>query len=122
MIRKTLGKILTRIGKLLAGKPDDEHHDPTERWIRRLKADFKKKRNMRLDVRFNPMAIDDTCCFPVRGDPSEELAFLEWMEEKGIKLPKKDILRNDNQWHGLDINYNPMENTEDYFIPLRDVA
>lgn len=132
MLRKTLGSILTRIGQKLAPKPDAPL-SPTERWLKKVKADFKKKRLInpstgRLDVRFNPLAIDDgPCCFPIRdpraGDPSEELAFLEWMEERGIKLPKKDILKNDDKWHPLlDTNYNPLDNDEDFFIPQRDAA
>jgi len=141
MLRRTLGRILIRIGEKLAPKRNT-NPSPTERWLRKVKADFKKVRLInpttgRLDMRFNPLANDEDincpchysggrvpgCPFhPEQGDPSEELAFLEWMEKRGVKLPKKDILRNDDKWRKLDMTFNPLDNDEDFFIPQRDVA
>jgi len=135
MIRSILGRILTRIGEALAPRPN-KPLSATDLWLRKLRAEFKKKRVInprtgRLDIRFNPLAIDEEINCPchygapscgLHPDPSEELAFLEWMEKRGVELPKKDILKNDNKWHGLDVRYNPLDCDEDFFIPQRDVA
>lgn len=99
MIRKTLGKLLTRIGKLLADKPDDEHHSPTERWLRKMKADFKKQRLInpstgKLDLRFNPLSNDEHICGPY-----------------GLS---DETLDGDNKQ--LDMTFNPL-NGEDFCIP-----
>jgi hypothetical protein len=106
-----------------------------------MRRDFKKRRLVhpntgRLDLSFNPWAMEeeincpchygaDSCRLHRYGaydrdapDPSEELAFLTWMEERGVKLPKKDILKNDNKWHPIPgVDYNPMNCDEDFFIP-----
>lgn len=121
---RTLGRIFIAIGERLSPEPSAPL-SPTEQWLRKVKADYKKQRLIdpstgRLNIRFNPLSDEEHWCGPIRsGDPSEELAFLEWMAEKGIELPKKDILRNDDQWRTFQNNrrYNPLEQDEDHFIP-----
>jgi len=139
MIRDLLRALRDRlVTKLTPREPRSRDGRPTETWLWKMRRDFKKKRLIdpstgRLDLRYNPLAIDDHVCMPVRerpgtyisgvevGDPSEELAFLERLEGRGINLPKNDILRNDGKWRKLDINFNPLTNDEDYFIASRSV-
>lgn len=137
MIRKRLISAIRAFLRPVNSKSKtDKDLTPTELWLRAKKQEFKKNTVVNpesgmVDMRYNPLAMDDgPCCFPIREgtkvellhdgpDQSEELAFLEWLEREGINLPKKDILRNDNQWRGLDVNYNPLANDEDFFIPVR---
>ena len=140
MIRRILRGLRDRlVTKLTPRESHPRAGRPTETWIWKMRRDFKKQRLInpdtgRLDLKFNPLAIEDDincpchytgghripgCPFhPEENDPSEELAFLEWLERKGINLPEKDILRNDDKWRG----YNPMSNDKDFYIPQRDVT
>jgi len=142
MILRILRGLLTGLGAKLTPPAKSEADGPVERYINKLRAEFKKRRLIdpstgKLDLRFNPLADDDHVCMPVRnrpgtyvsgvevGDPSEELAFLEWLKERGINPPKNNVLRNDGKWRNIgriDPKYNPMEHTEDLFIPQRNVS
>jgi len=47
------------------------------------------------------------------------------LKERGINPPKNNVLRNDGKWRNIgriDPKYNPMEHTEDLFIPQRNVS
>jgi hypothetical protein len=140
MIRKLLGALLTKAGTYLNPPRYERPDDPVFTWLTKMRRDFKKQQVIspltgKLDMRFNPLAIEEEincpCHYGADGcglhrygaydrdapDPSEELAFLEWMESQGIKLPKKAILKNDNKWRKLDMKFNPLECDEDFFIP-----
>ena len=145
MIRKLLGALLTKGGTYLNPPRHERTEDPVSEWLNKMRREFKKRRSItpstgKLDLSFNPLAIEEEincpCHYGADGcglhrygaydrdapNPSEELAFLEWLDGQGIKLPKKAILKNDNKRRKLDINYNPLANDEDFFIPQRDVA
>jgi len=86
-------------------------------WLRQKRAEFKKKvilkPKSKIDVRYNPLAVDEeincpchygapSCILhPREGDPSEELAFLKWLADEGLKPPKRNVLRNDGVWRPL---------------------
>lgn len=145
MIRKLFRALRDKLVTKVTRSSGTQELSPTETWLRKVKRDFKKQRLInprtgKLDMRFNPLAIEEEincpCHYGADGcglhrygaydrdapDPSEELAFLEWMEERGIKLPKKDILKNDDKWRGVDPSFNPLSNDEDFFIPQLDAA
>ena len=135
MLRRALARLLAYTkSKLSLRRKKTEL--PVEAWLRKLRNDYAKKRLLdpaacKLDMTFNPLSNEEDincpchsgapCCdihpYGPGADASEELAFLEWLEDRGITLPKKDILRNDGKWCALDAHYNPMDQTEDYFIP-----
>ncbi len=137
MILQILRVVYAHLVNKVTPRPRREVLSPTDKWLRQKRAEFKAgklKKGGKLDLRFNPLAMDDgPCCFPVRDgtkieglpddpDQSEELAFLEWMEQQGISLPKKAILENDNRWRQMDLRYNPLTNTEDHFLHQRDAS
>ena len=136
MILRILRKLRDRLVTKLTPDDGTQQLSPVEQWLREQRAKFKKHRVInpdtgKLNLRYNPLAMDDgPCCFPVREgtkieilpdgpDQSEELAFLEWLEQQGINLPKKSILKNDNQWRKIDMRYNPLANDEDFFVSRR---
>jgi hypothetical protein len=141
VILRILRGLRDRLRAKLTPQVQDDAQEHVDRYLAKLRAEFKKKRLInpttgRLDIRFNPLAMDEEINCPChyggppsrclihkeQSDPSEELAFLEWLKERTGDVPKNNVLRNDDKWRKLDLNYNPMENDEDFFIPQRDVA
>jgi hypothetical protein len=89
----------------------DREPSEVEKFLQRVKKDLKKKKFVnpgtgRLDMRYNPLAVDDGCCFPVRREPHPS-----WYNDE----ERMDDLEN----HKLDTRYNPLANDEDFFIPVR---
>jgi len=147
MIRNTLGRLLIRIGEKLTPQKN-ERLSPTERYISKLRKDFKKKRFIdpatgRLDIHFNPLAMDEEINCPCHyGAPScgihpldeeefksvaalaiphnHKVAKIEWPEEK-----EDTYTLTVDTAHTFAVSAGAFvknSNDEDFFIPQRDVA
>ena len=121
MIRNTLGRLLIRIGEKLTPQKN-ERLSPTERYISKLRKDFKKKRFIdpatgRLDIHFN-QEFKSVAALAI--PHNHKVAKIEWPEEK-----EDTYTLTVDTAHTFAVSAGAFvknSNDEDFFIPQRDVA